>query len=57
MDEIATCNPAFATIFGFDSIEEAAAANFMELLRSRKDGVELLRWCASKESWIGTSWR
>ena len=40
--QIVTCNPAFASIFGFDSIEEAISGNFLELLRSRKDGVELL---------------
>lgn len=40
--QITTCNPAFANIFGFDSIEEATSGNFLELLRSRKDGVELL---------------
>jgi PAS domain S-box-containing protein len=39
---IATCNPAFVQIFGFGSIEEATTGNFLELLRSRKDGVELL---------------
>ena len=39
---IMTCNPAFASIFGFASIEEATTGNFLELLRSRKDGVELL---------------
>ena len=39
---IITCNPAFANIFGFASIEEAITGNFLELLRSRKDGVELL---------------
>jgi PAS domain S-box-containing protein len=39
---ITTCNPAFANIFGFASIEEATTGNFIELLRSRKDGVELL---------------
>ena len=39
---IMTCNPAFANIFGFASIEEAATGNFLDLLRSRKDGVELL---------------
>ena len=38
---IITCNPAFARIFGFDSIEEARSANFMSLLRSRKEGAEL----------------
>lgn len=40
--QIVTCNPAFANIFGFESMEEAIAGNFLELLRSRKDGVELL---------------
>lgn len=39
---ILTCNPAFANIFGFASTEEASTGNFLELLRSRKDGVELL---------------
>jgi two-component system cell cycle sensor histidine kinase/response regulator CckA len=39
--QIMTCNPAFARIFGFDSVEEARATNFMTLLRSRKDGSEL----------------
>ncbi|PYJ12136.1 MAG: hypothetical protein DMF06_00600 [Verrucomicrobia bacterium] len=39
---IMTCNPAFANIFGFASIEEATGTNFLELLRSRKEGVELL---------------
>jgi two-component system, cell cycle sensor histidine kinase and response regulator CckA len=38
---IITCNPAFARIFGFDSIEEARSANFMSLLRSRKEASEL----------------
>jgi PAS domain S-box-containing protein len=38
---IITCNPSFARIFGFDSIEEARSANFMSLLRSRKEGAEL----------------
>jgi PAS domain S-box-containing protein len=40
--QIVTCNPAFTSIFGFDSIEDAISGNFLELLRSRKDGVELL---------------
>jgi PAS domain S-box-containing protein len=39
---IMTCNPAFADIFGFASIEEASTGNFLELLRTRQDGVELL---------------
>ena len=40
--QIVTCNPAVASIFGFDSLEEAAAANFFSFLRSRQDGIELL---------------
>src|SRR4051812_39652108 len=40
--QIVICNPAVANIFGFDSVEEAAAANFFSFLRSRQDGVELL---------------
>ena len=40
--QIVTCNPAFANIFGFDSIEEAASANFFAFLRSRQDGTDLL---------------
>jgi two-component system, cell cycle sensor histidine kinase and response regulator CckA len=39
--QIMTCNPAFARIFGFDSVEEARETNFTSLLRSRKDGSEL----------------
>ena len=37
------CNPAFVRIFGFNSPEDAEAANFLSLLRSEKDGAELLR--------------
>jgi two-component system cell cycle sensor histidine kinase/response regulator CckA len=40
--QIVTCNPAVAGIFGFDSTEEAASANFFGFLRSRQDGIELL---------------
>jgi len=40
--QIVTCNPAVASIFGFDSTEEAASANFFGFLRSRQDGIELL---------------
>jgi len=40
--QIVTCNPAVASIFGFDSLEEAASANFFAFLRSRQDGIELL---------------
>lgn len=40
--EIISCNPAFESIFGFNSLAEAMSANFIALLRSRKDGAELL---------------
>lgn len=40
--QIVTCNPAVASIFGLDSVEEAASANFFAFLRSRQDGIELL---------------
>ena len=40
--QIVTCNPAVANIFGLDSVEEAASANFFSFLRSRQDGIELL---------------
>jgi PAS domain S-box-containing protein len=40
--QIADCNQAIANIFGFASIEETLTGNFFELLRHRKDGVELL---------------
>lgn len=40
--QIVTCNPAVASIFGFDSVEEAVSANFFAFLRSRQDGIELL---------------
>ena len=39
---IETCNPAFLRIFGFGSMQEAMRGNFMSLLRTRKDGIELL---------------
>ena len=38
---IVTCNPAFVRAFGFESTEEALGANFMSLLRNRRDGTEL----------------
>ncbi len=40
--EIITCNPAVASIFGLDSVEEALSANFFTFLRSRQDGIDLL---------------
>ena len=40
--QIVTCNPAAAGIFGFDSAEETANANFFAFLRGRQDGIELL---------------
>ncbi|MEP6686103.1 MAG: ATP-binding protein [Verrucomicrobiota bacterium] len=39
--KIASCNPIFARIFGFDSLEQAREVNFTSLLRYRKDGGEL----------------
>jgi two-component system, cell cycle sensor histidine kinase and response regulator CckA len=40
--QIIGCNPAALSMFGFDSAQEAQAANVLSLLRSRQDGVELL---------------
>ena len=37
--QIVACNPAVASIFGFDSIQEAAAQNFFSFLRNRQDGI------------------
>ncbi|HEY1770884.1 MAG TPA: response regulator [Chthoniobacterales bacterium] len=39
---IVTCNPAFVRIFRFGSAQEAQKANFFSLLRSKKEGLELL---------------
>ena len=39
---IITCNPEFVRIFGFDSVEEAQAANFVSLLHTKREGAELL---------------
>jgi PAS domain S-box-containing protein len=47
---IITCNPAFVRIFGFDSIEEAKSANFLSLLHTKKEGVELLASLQPNES-------
>jgi PAS domain S-box-containing protein len=47
---IITCNPAFARIFGFDSIKEARSANFLSLLHTKKEGVELLAELQPNES-------
>ena len=47
---IITCNPAFARIFGFDSIEDARSANFLSLLHTKKEGVELLAELRPNES-------
>ena len=40
--QIVACNPAFVNTFGFDSMEEAVAGNFMALLHTRQDAAELL---------------
>ena len=47
---IVACNPAFARIFGFDSAEEAQTANFMSLLRSRKESAEVLELVRNRET-------
>ncbi len=47
---IVACNPAFARIFGFDSIEEAQQANFLSLLRTKKEGLDLLAEVRPNES-------
>ena len=39
---IVTCNPAFARIFGFESIEEAKSANCLSLLHTKGEGAELV---------------
>ncbi len=39
---ILTCNRTFVRIFGFPSVERALTTNFLSLLRSRRDGVELM---------------
>ncbi len=40
--QIVACNPAVTSIFGFESIQEAAAQNFFSFLRNRQDGIDLL---------------
>ena len=40
---IVHCNPSFVEIFGFETIADAEAANFLELLRTTKDRSDLLR--------------
>lgn len=47
---ILTCNPAFVQIFGFDSIEEANAANFLSLLHTKAEGVDLIASLRPNES-------
>ena len=47
---IITCNPAFARIFGFESIEDARAANFVSLLQTKKEASELLASLRPNES-------
>ena len=39
---ITTCNPAFARIFGFDSVAQAQGANFMSLLHTKKEATEVI---------------
>ncbi len=40
--DIVMCNPAFAQMFAFISVEEAGAANVLSLLRSRTEWAELI---------------
>ena len=47
---IITCNPAFARIFGFDSIEDARSANFVSLLQTRQEARDLLASLRPNES-------
>lgn len=47
---INACNPAFARIFGFDSVEEAQNANFLSLLRTKKEGLDLIAGIRPNES-------
>jgi two-component system, cell cycle sensor histidine kinase and response regulator CckA len=47
---IVACNAAFARIFGFDSVEEALKANFISLLRSRKESAEVLELVRHRET-------
>ncbi|HEY3662071.1 MAG TPA: response regulator [Chthoniobacterales bacterium] len=47
---IITCNPAFARIFGFGSIDEARSANFLSLLQTKKEARDLLASLRPNES-------
>ncbi len=47
---IVTCNPAFAHIFGFGSIEEARTANFVSLWPTNKEARDLLASLRPNES-------
>jgi two-component system cell cycle sensor histidine kinase/response regulator CckA len=47
---ILTCNPAFAWFFGFDSVKEAEAANFLSLLHTKKEGLDLIAELRPNES-------
>ncbi len=47
---IITCNPAFAGIFGFDSVTEAGRANFLSLLQLKEEGDELMAGLRPHES-------
>ncbi len=47
---VITCNPAFARIFGFDSLEEAKTGNFLSLLHSKSEGTELITSLRPNES-------
>ncbi|MBA3961394.1 MAG: response regulator [Chthoniobacterales bacterium] len=47
---VVTCNPAFARIFGFATIAEAKSTNFMSLLRTKKEGLDLVAELRPNES-------
>ncbi|MEO5718542.1 MAG: ATP-binding protein, partial [Chthoniobacterales bacterium] len=47
---IITCNPAFARIFGFESVEDARGANFVALLHTKAEANELLADLRPNES-------
>jgi PAS domain S-box-containing protein len=48
--QIVRCNPAFARIFGFDSVAQAQTANFVSLLRTRTDGAGLVDLVSERDA-------
>ena len=56
--QIVTCNPAVASIFGFDSIEETASREISSpSFATARTGSICSRWCGSTAWSIATSWR